>query len=181
MRRLRDTLTLCCLALLLGLAGCTNHAGALYNAPPSPTLEESFERAAEAMVETFPDLDDAGPVVAAGLIDLETPDATSTFGRLAAEATLASLAEEGIATREILLEGPGVLGFAEGMSSPRQRVLQRSGLDRADALLVGTYARGEQRLYVTLRVVTLDDASILATARLSLELDEDLRRLLRPG
>lgn len=177
---LRHLLLLGCLALALGLAGCANHAGALHNAPPAPTLEESLGDAADGMLTTFPALGENGPVVvAASLIDLEAPETSSTFGRLAAEATLAALAEGGVATREVLLEGAGVLRYVDGLSSPRQRVLQRPTLSDADALLLGTYAQGEQRLYVTLRVVAVADASILASARLSLVLDDDLRRLLR--
>ncbi|MCE0731756.1 hypothetical protein LWH48_02915 [Halomonas sp. G15] len=171
---------LCCLALLLSLAGCANHQGALHNAPPPPSLDDALNSSVAEMLETFPALSERNPsVVAASWIDLDAPDITTPFGRLGAELALSSLAQGGITTREVLLEGSNLLVNQDGLSTPRNRTLRQTNIGNDGAILMGTYVQGQETLYVTLRVVVPRNATILASVQLSLPLDEDLQALLR--
>ncbi len=165
---------------LLGLAGCANHAGALYNAPPPPSLDESLDEAMVQMVEEFPELEEHGPMVAASLIDLDDPQATTTLGRLAAEMAAASLARAGVPMREVLLEGSDLMSTQGGMAGPLRRTLRRLDVEGAEAVLLGTYAAGHDRLYLTLRVVAARNATVLGSTSLGLVMDENLRELLQP-
>lgn len=168
------------LILLLGLTGCTRHEGALHNAPPAPGLEDALEEAVLDMVEAFPDLTEQGPMITASFIDVGGVGPPSAFGRIAAELTASALARAGMPVRDVLLDG-GQLLEVSGSDGLLTRQVRRPG-DRkgAKALLLGTYARGHDSLYLALRVVELRTDRVLGSSSLSLKLDGNLRDLLRP-
>lgn len=168
------------LILLLGLSGCARHAGALYNAPPAPALEDALEEAVLDMVETFPDLTDRGPMITASFTDVGGVGPPSVFGRIAAELSASALARAGMPVREVLLDG-GQLLEVSGSDGLLSRQVRRLGAkEGAKALLLGTYARGHDSLYLALRVVELRTDRVLGSSHLSLKLDGNLRDLLRP-
>ncbi|SFT91417.1 FlgO family outer membrane protein [Halomonas saccharevitans] len=167
------------LILLLSLTGCANHERALYNAPPAPGLDEALGSAMHEMTEAFPELAEQGPMIAASFINVEGAGASTAFDRIAAELSAAGLARGGMPVREVLLDG-GQLMVLEGNDGLLTRRVRRRGAgEGARTLLLGTYALGQDRLFLALRVVELRTDRVLASRGLSLPLDGDLRQLLR--
>lgn len=167
------------LILLLSLGGCANHQRALYNAPPAPGLSDALETAMHEMVEAFPDLPDQGPMITASFIDVAGGAPSTTFNRIAAELSTAALARAGVPVREVLLDGGQLLVMEVHDGLLTHRVRRQGASVGARTLLLGTYARGHERLFLALRVVELRTDRVLASRGLSLPLDGDLRQLLR--
>ncbi|MEQ6887241.1 FlgO family outer membrane protein [Halomonas sp. CS7] len=176
-----NPLRLACLLLLLllSLTGCAHHERALYNAPPAPGLDEALDVAMQEMVETFPELTEQGPMIMASFIDVKGTGGSTAFDRIAAELSAAALARAGMTVREVLLDG-GQLLIMEGNDGLLTRRVRRLGASAgARTMLLGTYAHGQERLFLALRVVELRTDRVLASRGLSLGLDGDLQRLLR--
>lgn len=169
----------CLLLLLLSLTGCAHHSRALHNAPPAPGLDEALETAALELIEAFPDLPAQGPMITASFIDAAGGAPSTAFDRIAAELSAAALARAGMPVREVLLDG-GQLLVMEGNDGLLTRRVRRQGASAgARTMLLGTYARGHERLFLALRIVELRTDRVLASRGLSLPLDGDLRTLLR--
>lgn len=169
----------CLLLLMLSLTGCAHHERSLYNAPPAPGLDEALETAAHELIEAFPDLAERGPMITASFIDVTGDGPTTAFNRIAAELSAAAMARAGMPVREVLIDG-GQLLVMEGSDGLLTRRVRRQGASAgAQTMLLGTYARGRDRLFLALRVVELRTDRVLASRGLSLRLDGDLRTLLR--
>ncbi|MFG6158767.1 FlgO family outer membrane protein [Halomonas sp. 1390] len=166
------------LILLLSLGGCAHHQRALYNAPPAPGLSDALATAMHEMVEAFPDLPEQGPMITASFIDVAGGVPSTPFNRIAAELSTAALARAGMPVREVLIDG-GQLLVMEGSYGLLTRRIRRLGASEgARTMLLGTYARGHERLLLALRVVDLRTDRVLASRGLSLHLNDDLRALL---
>ncbi|ATJ83854.1 FlgO family outer membrane protein [Halomonas beimenensis] len=161
--------------LAVGLTGCAT----LSEAPvPPTTLDEVLTTATAEMVASQPRLAEYDPLIATTLVDIDDLGRSSTLGRLATEIAAAALTEAGLRVREVRLRGSLYVeeGTGELMLS---RLAPRIGVDQgARSLLVGTYAVGEESLYLTLRVVRVGDANAMAATTIRLPLTNDLRAML---
>lgn len=163
------------LGLALALSACTT-----LSAPPTPPerLDEVLETATRAMVEATPVLAEYGPLIPTTVVDVDDLNRSSTLGRLASEIVAAELTRSGLRVREIRLRGRLYIEEHTG-ELMLSRLAQRLGIDQgARSLLVGTYAVGDERLYLTLRIVRIGDGNALAATQLSLPLTNDLRAML---
>ncbi|XKE44672.1 hypothetical protein LG302_15035 [Halomonas organivorans] len=161
--------------LALAMTGCATLSEA--PAPPA-TLDEVLTTATAEMVASRPRLAEYDPLIATTLVDIDDLGRSSTLGRLATEIAAAALTEAGLRVREVRLRGSLYVeeGTGELMLS---RLAPRIGVDQgARSLLVGTYAVGEENLYLTLRVVRVGDANAMAATSIRLPLTNDLRAML---
>lgn len=163
------------LGLSLALSGCA----ALSESPTPPErLDETLETATAAMVEANPELLDFDPLIPTTVVDVDDLNRSSTLGRLASEIVAAELTRAGLRVREVRLRGQLYIEEHTG-ELMLSRLAQRLGIDQgAGSLLVGTYAVGGERLYLTLRVVRIGDGNALAATQVSLPLTNDLRAML---
>ncbi|QFT84095.1 hypothetical protein FIU88_03800 [Halomonas sp. THAF12] len=163
------------LGLALALSAC-----ATLSAPPTPPerLDEVLETATHTMVEATPVLAEYGPLIPTTVVDVDDLNRSSTLGRLASEIVAAELTRSGLRVREVRLRGRLYIEEHTG-ELMLSRLAQRLGIDQgARSLLVGTYAVGDERLYLTLRIVRIGDGNALAATQLSLPLTNDLRAML---
>lgn len=165
--------------LALGLPLMLSACAAMSKAPtPPPTLDQALVEATEAMVDANPRLNDYDPLIPTTVVDIDDLNRSSTLGRLASEIVAARLTEADLRVREVRLRGQLYSEEHTG-ELMLSRLTQRVGIDQGGrSLLVGTYAVGEERLYLTLRIVRTSDANALAAAQLSLPLTNDLRAML---
>ncbi|MCK2184447.1 FlgO family outer membrane protein [Halomonas getboli] len=164
------------LGLSLALSGCAGLADA--PTPPPERLDEALEKATSALMAAHPELANYDPLIPTTVVDVDDLNRSSTLGRLASEIVAAELTEAGLRVREVRLRGRLYIEEYTG-ELMLSRLAQRLGIDQgARSLLVGTYAVGEQRLYLTLRIVRVGDGNALAATQLSLPLTNDLRAML---
>ncbi len=163
------------LGLTLALSACASLSD---TPPPTKTLDEALATATAAMVEATPRLADYDPLIPTTVVDVDDLNRSSTLGRLTSEIVAAELTRAGLRVREVRLRGRLYIEEHTG-ELMLSRLAQRLGIDQgARSLLVGTYAVGDERLYLTLRIVRVGDGNALAATQLSLPLTNDLRAML---
>ncbi|MFP4062581.1 MAG: FlgO family outer membrane protein [Halochromatium sp.] len=171
-------------ALLLGalLTGCLPPASAPYTSytlsQESPNLSVEISAAAKRLLDVNPSLPQHGPMIATTFVDINDLRASSTFGRISAELFASALAQAGIHMREVKMRDSLFIEERLGELMLSRNVRRLRDDYAANSVLVGTYARGENRVYVSARVVRTRDAVVLATADFSLRLDNNLRSML---
>ncbi|MDR5868477.1 FlgO family outer membrane protein [Halomonas koreensis] len=168
-------------ALSLTLGGCAGLPGMAADDPADrdrARLDEAIEAAAAEMVEARPALAEAGPLIAASFADIDALGRSSTLGRMATEIAAAALTRAGLEVREVRMRGSLFIEEGTGELMLSRQVQRLSADQGADAILVGTYARGQDSLYLTMRVIRARDAMVLGASSLRLPLDNDLRAML---
>lgn len=148
---------------------------------PPPSLSELAHQAAEEMVSHHPDILSSSPMIAATFVDIDNLDSSSTLGRITSEIMASALVRQGMQLREVKIRDN--LFMEESMGEhilPRQLNRASARLD-ARSILMGTYAQGEDYLYVSARLVRLTDALVLGSADFQIRLDNNIRSLLDDG
>ncbi|GEK72185.1 MULTISPECIES: FlgO family outer membrane protein [Halomonas] len=167
-------------AIAFGLALALTACASLSDTPTPPPkrLDETLGAATAALVEANPILAEYGPLIPTTMVDVDDLNRSSTLGRLASEIVAAELTRAGLQVREVRLGGRLYVEEHTG-ELMLSRLTPRLGIDQgARTLMVGTYAVGEERLYLTLRIVRVGDGNALAATQLSLPLTNDLRAML---
>ncbi|HBP42287.1 MAG: FlgO family outer membrane protein [Vreelandella alkaliphila] len=166
--------------LMLFLAGCTalgNNNGTR-NAEPQPDLSELAHEAAAQMVASNPDLTRHSPMIAATFVSIDNLSQSSTFGRISSEIMASALARQGMQVREVKMRDSMFIEETVGELILSRQVQRLSAQHNARSILMGTYAQGQDYLYVSARVVRAGDAMVLGSADFKLPLDNNTRSLL---
>jgi TolB-like protein len=164
---------------VLMLAGC----GALGNAnnqpaPPPPDLPELAHAAAEQMIASNPELTRYSPMIAATFVSIDNLSQSSTLGRMSSEIMASALARQGMQVREVKMRDSMFIEESVGELILSRQVQRLSAQHNARSILMGTYAQGQDFVYVSARVVRAGDAMVLGTADFRLPLNNNTRSLL---
>jgi len=131
--------------------------------PYSSVLESSYlaaDRLASALLHRHFSLNT--PILAASFVSIDNLTESSTFGRIISEQISSRLAQHGFRIIEVKLRQGSVFikkGEGEFMLS---RELKHLGDSREiRAVLVGTYAVSEYFIFVSARIVRVEDSSVL--------------------
>ncbi|WP_110717031.1 FlgO family outer membrane protein [Salinicola acroporae] len=166
--------------LLAALAGCS--ALDPNGHPHQPTTLERVDSAAKTLVENHRGrLDDAAPLVATTFVDVDHLGQSSTLGRTLSEMFVSRLVESGLPVIEVKLRNSLYIEENTGELILSRNVQRLSQDYDASAVLVGTYARAQDRLFINVRVVRIADRAILGATSFALPLNNDLRTLLPPS
>ncbi|QJA24723.1 FlgO family outer membrane protein [Vreelandella piezotolerans] len=177
MRLLRtDMLATLCMTLLL--AGCANLGNSAQLQEPEPDLSELAHEAAQRMVANNPDLTRYSPMIAATFVSIDNLSQSSTFGRISSEIMASALAQQGMQVREVKMRDSMFIEESVGELILSRQVQRLSSQHNARSILMGTYAQGQDYLYVSARVVRAGDAMVLGSADFQLPLDNNMRSLL---
>jgi len=135
-----------------------------YAEPYSIVLESSYlsaDRLARGLLHHHFPLDT--PIMAASFVSIDNLTKSSTFGRIVSEQISSRLAQHGFRIIEVKLRQESVFikkGQGEFMLSRELKDLGDSREIRA--MLVGTYAVSEYFIFVSARIVRVEDSSVLA-------------------
>lgn len=174
---LRLVLLLSVLALLGGCAALNGK-----KAPePKPTLDERIQQAAEAMLQANPELPRYSPMIAATFVSIDNLSHSSTFGRISSELFASALSRGDIQVREVKMRDSLFIEESIGELILSREVQRLSQAHDARSILMGTYAQGQDTLYLSVRVVRSNDAMVLGSASLAVPLDNNLRAMLGGG
>lgn len=166
------------IALLL-LAGCSA-LGNANNPPaePEPDLSELVHAAAEQMIANNPDLTRYSPMIAATFVSIDNLSQSSTLGRISSEIMASALSRQGMQVREVKMRDSMFIEESVGELILSRQVQRLSAQHNARSILMGTYAQGQDYIYVSARVVRADDAMVLGSADFRLPLNNNTRSLL---
>lgn len=178
----RGWISLLAVLLVLHLIGCTATARSpqpryvRFNEPVN--LSAEITAAAKRLLSVNPALPLYSPMIAATFVDIDNLRASSTFGRISSELFASALSQSGIQMREVKMRESLFVEERLGELILSREVKRLRDAYSANSILMGTYAQGSDRLYISVRVVNTRDAMVLATADLSLPLNNNLRSML---
>lgn len=119
------------------------------------------------------------PIMVASFVDINDLTASSTFGRIMAEQVGSRFAQKGYKVIEMKLRQNSVFveqGKGEFLLS---RDLKNISLNHdASAVVVGTYARSRDKIYVSTRIVNPQNSIILASVDYGIPADSGLQKSL---
>jgi TolB-like protein len=177
---IRFTLTLLWSSLLLvGLANCSKEVKDANLVPASYNAADALLKNAKE-IELHPN----NPILVASLVDIDNVQISSTLGRMIAEQIGSRLAQRGYKIVEVKLRSSSI--FVKGTESPNEgefllsRELQDISLQHdAQAVIVGTYAKGPEIVFVTVKLVRTRDSTILGSYDYSLPVGKNTKKMLQ--
>lgn len=164
--------------LTLGLAGCSTMGGNMQEAEPEPDLPELAQAAAEQMVASNPDITRYSPMIAATFVSIDNLSQSSTLGRIGSEIMASALGRQGMQVREVKMRDSLFIEENVGELILSRTVQRLSAQHDARSILMGTYAQGQDYVYISARVVRSSDAMVLGSADFKLKLNNNTRSLL---
>jgi len=118
-------------------------------------------RAIDRLVSEVPDLALGKSVVVGSIVDVQRVDKSVPFGNLVADLARSRLVQKGVDVSEMRLRSSVLLDHKEGaitLANDRTSVLPPPN---ASAILTGTYAEGDEMIFVSLKLVAVSDARIV--------------------
>lgn len=180
-------MTVLAAAGLAGLLVC----GCATTARTNRILPLSSQKAADALAENLeqPVVPGQGGILVASFVNVDDMTDSSSFGRIASEQIASALARTPhlFPIAEVKLRRNVFLKEKAGEFLLSREVVDVSKQHSAQAVLVGTYAVGNQAVYVSARMVSPQNNQIVSSYDYNVPLDDNLRTLLgykrihRPG
>lgn len=166
----------CALVLMAGCGalGSANNT----RAEPEPDLSELVHAAAEQMIASNPELTRYSPMIAATFVSIDNLSQSSTLGRISSEIMASALSRQGMEVREVKMRDSMFIEESVGELILSRQVQRLSAQHNARSILMGTYAQGQDFVYVSARVVRAGDAMVLGSADFRLPLNNNTRSLL---
>lgn len=172
---LRSLLLIC---LLSGIAGCANTANPLANLRSNLFIEDNYAAADRLVANIKKPLSKELPIVAATFVNLDALTESSTLGRLLSEQIASRLTQQGYSLVELKLRGSVFVKANQGELLLSREVKDLSASYSAQAVVVGTYARSGEYLYLNIKIVRPTDNLVLAASDYALPMDWNIRSLL---
>ncbi|WP_346799102.1 FlgO family outer membrane protein [Halomonas sp. Bachu 37] len=170
--------------VVLSLTGCEaigNRNNNVNQVEPQPDLPELVQAAAERMIANNPDITRHSPMIAATFVSIDNLTRSSTLGRISSELMASALANHGMQVREVKMRDSMFIEEEVGELILSRQVQRLSAQHGARSILMGTYAEGQDYVYISTRVVRSGDAMVLGTAEFKLPLNNNTRSLLGGG
>jgi TolB-like protein len=168
----------CIGSLILTLPSCENHASSAGSIVSVNHMAADYLAKELRLKHLVPDQGDAAILVTT-LVNIDNLKQTSTFGRLSADELGAGLAQRGIRIAETRMGNAFQIRPNGGfVLSPEVRDFAVQ--QKADAVLVGTYADAGADLLVSVRLIRLSDDVIIGAFDYSVGIDPVTHQKLLP-
>lgn len=118
------------------------------------------------------------PVLVASLVNIDDMQTSSTFGRIVSEQIGSRVAQQGYRVIEMKLRDNVFIQEHRGELLLSREIIDLSKVHDAHVVIVGTYAASKRVVYVSVKMVSTADNSILASADYSVPVGSDTRQLL---
>lgn len=173
------------------LLGCA-HREAPPPPPPDPLvpaltlspdpLTRANEEAADRLVlhARAAGLDGRSTILVASVVALDDIKTSSPLGRLVAEQVAGRLAQHGLGIKDVRLREALVVRPDQGELLLSREATELARQHQAQAALIGGYTRSREATRLSLRLVRLDDARVLAAANYAVAVDERSDAILAP-
>ncbi len=118
------------------------------------------------------------PILVASLVNVDDMQSSSTFGRIVAEQIGSRVAQNGYRVIEMKLRDSVFIQEHRGELLLSRELIDISKAHDAHAVVVGTYAASKYVAYVSVKMVSTADSSILSSYDYSVPVGTDTRQLL---
>jgi TolB-like protein len=165
--------------LLLSLAGCEATAPPKEPPPVADIVGTSHAAAAALIYSAGPTLKFDRPLIAATFVNIDELEQAASFGRIVSEQVASQFTQRGYAVIEMLLRNSVFIKQNGGEFLLSRELKHISSEHDAQAVIVGTYAIGRKKVYVTARLIRASDSVVLASYDYTLPIDTDVAFMLR--
>lgn len=161
-----------CLAMaLLLIFGCSQTRN---------IISDSY-KAAGVLLDRAPDeITRETPILVTSFVNINNMEESTTFGRLLSEQIASKIAQEGYQVKEIKLSEGSLFvikGSGEFVLSRRLENIRSSF--RSNYVIVGTYSIGYESVYISTRIVRIEDSVIVSSYDFKIRGDDDLWELIK--
>ena len=164
--------------LLLSIVGC--HGQYEYQWPESNNkknhkknieLIKKTKKATDVLLDSCNvSLNDKNSIIVTSLVNINNIQNSSTYGRMSSEIVASRMAQKGYYVKEIKLTQSKIfVRQNEGEFALSRRLKEIANKHDIDALVVGTYAVGRQKVRISLRLVLTEDNRIACAHSYSVE------------
>lgn len=126
-----------------------------------------------------PEISPSNNIIAASFASIDDLSQSSTFGRVASQQLTSQFTAAGYSVVEMLLRNSVYINESQGEFLLSRAVNDISAQHNAHLVLVGTYAVGENNVFVTAKLVRTADSVVIAAHDYALPYTRDMRILLR--
>jgi TolB-like protein len=160
--------------LLMALTGCfAGHGDAYRNVYPSDRLTRANYEMADMLENNLKhSISPNQPILVASFVNVNRLEQSSTFGHIISEQIASRFAQRGYKIIEMKLRQNSVFikeGKGEFLLSRDVREISKA-YDSA-AVIVGTYAEGYNKLYVSARIVSVSDSEVISSFDYAIPMD----------
>jgi len=173
------------LALTLCLAGCTTfsrqpgyRAASYASMAESDLILASYRAADTLLAQAEGRLSLESPIIVATLVNINALEESSPLGRLIAEQLGARLAQQGFKVVELKIRQKLYMKRDEGELMLTRAIEDIAQQHEAQAIMIGTYTEGVDRVFINLKLTQIDSNIALAATDYALPLDMNVRALL---
>lgn len=118
------------------------------------------------------------PILVASLVNVDDMQTSSTFGRIVSEQIGSRVAQRGYRVIEMKLRDSVFIQEHRGELMLSREIIDLSKAHDAHVVVVGTYAASKRVVYVSVKMVSTADNSILSSFDYSVPVGADTRQLL---
>ncbi len=153
------------------------------NPPGGVLMLSSNTKAGDALGNILlPRMGSTGGVLVTSLVNLEDLDKTCAFGRLTTQQIGSRLSQHGFKVLEPRLSSTLRFENREGeFMLTRESMRLLSTEYDAHAVMVGTYSESKDRVFLSVRVVRLNDSAVMAAYEYFLPKNDDVQALMGVG
>jgi TolB-like protein len=175
------------LLMLLMLSACAprqkSYRPASYSSVAESELIAASYRAADALASQAGEtLSSQHPVIIATLVNINALEESSPLGRLISEQLGARLTQQGYRVIELKIRQKLYMKRHEGELMLTREIRDIAQQHNAQALIIGTYTEGADRVFINLKLTQVETNIALAAVDYALPLDMNIRALLyRPA
>jgi len=115
-------------------------------------------------------LDDKNSIIVTSLVNIDSIQKSSTYGRMSSEIIASRIAQKGYYVKEVKLTQSKIfVRQHKGEFALSRKLKEIADKHNIDALVVGTYAVGRQKVRISIRVVLTEDNRIACAHSYALE------------
>lgn len=154
------------------LAGCQTLDNKYY------AINHNHDAAQQLVENARIRLDTRQPLIVASFVNINDLSESSSLGRSISQQFATTFTSNGYRISEMLLRKDVYIKQNSGEFLLSRELQAISHDHHAQAVIVGTYAVGETRVYITAKVVNADSSLVISAVDYSIPIDKDTKALL---
>ena len=167
------------------LAACTSGSRRSYSAASyasvaqSELIATSYKAADALLAQAAGQIAREHPLIVATLVNINALEESTPLGRLISEQVGARMAQQGYRVVELKIRQKLYMKRNEGELMLTREIRDIARQQDAQALVIGTYTEGADRVFVNLKLTQIETNIALAAVDYALPLDMNIRALLQ--
>jgi TolB-like protein len=154
-------------------------APAIAQPPPPLDVGQLVYLATQKMVDTMPHYVSRGrPIIVTTMVSVDDLEHSSTFGRLSSELILNKLAQNRYTVKDVTYMHVLDIDKSTGEMVLTRDATRLSRDMNAQAVVVGTYAKGGRQIYLNIRMLNAESGTVISSADVAIPYDEDTAPLI---